>query len=304
LTGILLSGNVRVIMKISGFTFLRNGEMLGYPFVQSIRSVLPLVDEFVVALGPCRDRSREMLLSIGDPKIRIIDTTWNEKMRSDVSIQGFVYGQQKSIALFNCTGDWAFYLEGDEIIHEEDLPKIRASMEKYLDDDEVEALIFDYIHFYGNPNTYAWSPAWYRTAPRILKNTIPAWAPKGLFFVVLENQKRGRYPKAAHSGAKIYHYGWARGESNIQANKDQIEKYWGKKSKKIDCGEIDPQVLRPFTGTHPAVLQDWLPKDKSVFEPNPNHVLTKREKKHRLMMKAEKLFGLELSKKHYTLTRR
>jgi len=290
-------------MKVSGFTFLRNGMMLNYPFVQSIKSVLPIVDEFVVALGPCEDRTGEMLRSIGDPKIRIIDTTWNEKMRSDVSIQGFVYGQQKSIALFNCTGDWAFYLEGDEVIHEDDLPKIRGAMEKHLDNDHVEALVFDYIHFYGNPNTYAWSPAWYRTAPRILKNTIPAWAPKGLFFIVLEDQKRGRYPKAARSGGRIFHYGWARGESKIQANKDQIEKYWGKESKKIDTAEIDPRILRPFTGTHPAVMSDWLPEDKSVFEANPEHVLTKREKKHRWMIKLENLFGLELSKKHYTPVR-
>ena len=37
-------------MKVSGFTFLRNGQKLGYPFVESIRSVLPIVDEFVIAL--------------------------------------------------------------------------------------------------------------------------------------------------------------------------------------------------------------------------------------------------------------
>ncbi len=287
-------------MKVSGFTFLRNGEMLNYPFVQSIRSILPLVDEFVVALGPCRDRTEEMLASIGDPKVRVIKTTWNENMKPDVSIKGFVYGQQKSIALFNCTGDWAFYLEGDEVVHEDDLPKIRAAMEQHLDNPEVESLIFDYIHFYGNANTYAWSPGWYRTAPRIIRNTIPCWAPKGLFFVVLEDQKTGRYPKAAHSGARIFHYGWARGEERIQANKDQIEKYWGKVSRKIDCSEIDPEILRPFSGTHPKVVREWLPKSEGIFKPNPAHQLTAKEKKHRWMLKIEGLFGLDLSKKHYT----
>ena len=113
------------------------------------------------------------------PKSALIPTQWNERIRSDYSIKGFVYGQQKSIAQFNCTGDWAFYLEGDEVIHENDLPKIYSAMETYLKDDEVEALVFDYIHFYGNANTYAWSPRWYRTAPRILRNTIPASGPQG-----------------------------------------------------------------------------------------------------------------------------
>jgi hypothetical protein len=67
------------------------------------------------------------------PKIRIIPTQWNERIQPDYSVKGFVYGQQKSIALFNCTGDWAFYLEADEVVHENDLPKIRAAMERHLD---------------------------------------------------------------------------------------------------------------------------------------------------------------------------
>ena len=32
-----------------------------------------------------------------------------------------------------------------------------------------------------------------------------------------------------------------------------------------------------------------------------SHVLTKKQKKHRIMLKLEKLFGIELSKKHYKL---
>jgi hypothetical protein len=290
-------------MKVSGFTFLRNGVMLGYPFEQSIRSILPIVDEFVVALGPCSDETPRRLRAINDPRIRIIETTWNEHMRADRGVKGFVYGQQKSIALFNCTGDWAFYLEGDEVVHEDDLPKIRRAMEMYLDDDAVECLIFDYIHFYGTPYTVARSPAWYRTAPRILKNNIPAWAPKGLFFVVLEDHKRGRYPKAAHSSARIFHYGWARGQERIQANKDQIERYWGKESRRLDLREIDPEILHPFTGSHPAVLRDWLPATREVFQANPQHVLTPRERKHRVLMKLEQWFGLDLNKKHYRLVR-
>ena len=32
-------------MKVSAFTFIKNGQILGYPFVQSIKSILPIVDE-------------------------------------------------------------------------------------------------------------------------------------------------------------------------------------------------------------------------------------------------------------------
>ena len=290
-------------MKVSAFTFLRNGQQLGYPFVASIRSILPIVDEFVVALGPCDDDTEQMLRAIGDPKIRIIPTHWNERIKNDYSVKGFVYGQQKSIALFNCTGDWAFYLEGDEIIHESELAKIRAAMEKHLDDPRIEALAFDYLHFYGNANTVAWSPRWYRSEVRILRNTIPAWGPEGLFFVVLDSHKRGHYPRAAHTGAMIYHYGWLKTAVQLESKKINNSKYWGKSASAVDYSEIDPQTLRLFTGTHPKAMHDWLPKADGVFQANPNYRLSKRDKKHRFMLKLEQWFGFRFNKKHYTLVR-
>lgn len=291
-------------MKVSGFTFLRNGQKLGYPFVESIRSILSLVDEFVIALGPCNDDTEKMLREIGDPKIRIIPTTWNERMRGDYSVGGFVYGQQKSIALFNCTGDWAFYLEADEVLHENDLPKIRTAMEKYLDDERVEALAFDYLHFYGNKNTIAWSPGWYRSEVRILRNTIPAWSSEALFFNVVDGHKKSRYPRAAHTGATIFHYGWIRSEAQMNLKSASVQKYWNdSKPKPMDYTKIDSGALKLFSGSHPKVVQDWLPAAEGIFRADPNHKLTTREKKHRRMMKLEQWLGFQFSKRHYKLVR-
>jgi glycosyltransferase involved in cell wall biosynthesis len=290
-------------MKVSGFTFLRNGQKLGYPFVASIRSILPIVDEFVVALGPSDDDTEEMLRGIADPKIRIIPTQWNERIRSDYSVKGFVYGQQKSIALFNCTGDWAFYLEGDEVVHEDELPKIRQAMERALNDERIEALAFDYLHFFGNANTIAWSPGWYRTEVRIIRNTIPAWGPEGLFFVVLEKHKQGRYPRAARTGATIYHYGWVRSEAQMNLKLRAVERNWSNRAKTVEYEEVDSGILRPFAGTHPQVIRAWLPPAEGIFKSNPAHRLTRRERKHRLMLKWEKWFGIRFNKKHYRLVR-
>lgn len=293
-------------MKISGFTFVRDAEARGYPVQASIRSLLPLVDEFIVALGPCTDNTERLIREIGDPRIRIIPTTWNERVRSDTGVKGFVYGQQKSIALFNCTGDWAFYLEADEVVHEDDIRKIRACMERYLEDDRVEALVFDYLHFYGNGNTIAWSPAWYRQAARVIRNTIPAWGPKGLFFTVLDTPRRGRYPRAATcDGARIFHYGWVRSEEQIRRKHDAIKSLFGSnKASEVDFGEIDPQVLRPFEGTHPTPIRAWLPKADGLFTSNPGYVPTARERRHRWLVRLEKLLGFEFNRCHYRLVRR
>jgi glycosyltransferase involved in cell wall biosynthesis len=291
-------------MKVSGFTFLRNGQKLGYPFVESIRSILPIVDEFVVALGPCVDDTEKILRAIGDPKIRILLTQWNERIQPDYSVKGFVYGQQKSIALFNCTGDWAFYLEADEVVHEDDLPKIRAAMEKHLDDGRVEALAFDYLHFYGNANTLVWSPGWYRSEVRVIRNTIPAWSSEALFFNVLDGHKKSRYPRAAHAGATIYHYGWLRSEAQMNLKSAAVHKYWdAKPAAAVDYSKIDPAALKLFTGTHPKIVQDWLPQADGLFQADPNHQLTSREKKHRFMLRLEQRLGVRFNKKHYRLVR-
>ena len=250
------------------------------------------------------DDTEKMLRDIGDPKIRIIPTQWNERIRSDYSVKGFVFGQQKSIALFNCTGDWAFYLEADEVVHENDLPKIRAAMEKHLNDERVEALAFDYLHFYGNKNTITWSPGWYRSEVRIIRNTIPAWSSESLFFNVVVGHKKSRYPRAVHTGATIFHYGWVRSETQMNLKAAAVHKYWDDKpAAPVDYSKTDATALKLFTGTHPKVVQGWLPKAEGIFQADPNHQLTSREKKHRFMLKLEKRFGFRFNKKHYRQVR-
>jgi len=284
-------------MKISAFTFIKNGQILGYPFIQSIQSILPIVDEFVINVGQSEDDTLALIQSINNPKIRIIQSTWNDNMHD----RGYVYGQQKMIAQFNCTGDWAFYIEGDEVYHEDDLGKIMASMQAHVDDPEVEALVFDFYHFYGNANSYLDSPGWYRSEARIIKNSVRSYAPDGLFWLVLDSNKKGRYPKAKHTGARCYHYGWVRSEEQMNLKSEKVQKYWGGEPAKIDYSQMDQSIIKGFSGTHPKIVKDWLPKDKGIYQTDPNYEPTKKQKKHRLMLKLEKWFNLELSKKHYKL---
>ena len=161
-------------MKLSGFTFLRNAVMNGYPFEESIHSLLPLVDEYVIAVGKSDDTTLERLVAIDSPKIKIIETQWNESMRDRVCLRS-----QKMIAHYNCSGDWAFYLEGDEVVHEDELEKIRRQIEAVHDDYSVEALYFDFLHFYGTANQIG--VAGYRRAPRVIRNSIRVFSPDGLF---------------------------------------------------------------------------------------------------------------------------
>jgi hypothetical protein len=291
-------------VRVSGFTFLRNGTRLGYPYVESLRSLLPVVDELVVNVGRGDDDTLERVraLAAEESKIRIIESTWNERMEQ----RGFVYAQQKMIAQFNCGGDWAFYLEGDEVLHENDHPAIRAAMEQHLGDPRVEALAFDYLHFYGTPGQVAVSPAWYRRETRIIRNTIRSYAPDGQYWVVMDHRRKGRVPRAALANARVFHYGHVRRCERMQAKLAQVGKYWSQAapSRAHDYGEIDPRALRAFEGTHPAVVRPWLEREAEVaFQPAPDYRPSRRELKHRWSMRLEELLGTDLSKKNFRLVR-
>ena len=284
-------------MKVSAFTFIRNGEMLGYPFIESIQSALPIVDEFVIAVGKSEDNTLERIQSIGSDKIRIIETEWNEVMQD----RGFVYAQQKMIAQFNCTGDWAFYLEGDEVLHEKDLDTVYNTMQQHLDNPEVEALYFDYYHFYGRPDQIG--IAGYKRAPRIIRNSIRNYSPDGLFFVVMDKNKKGRYPKAAHAGCHMYHYGHVRKTDRNDQKIKQVSKYWGTENPDTfsTYGDIDLGELRPFSGTHPAIMEYWLENEAELeFNQNPNYKITLKDQKHRIRFWLDEKLGWDISKKHYT----
>ena len=284
-------------MKVSAFTFIKNGQILGYAFIESINSILSIVDEFIINIGESEDDTLELIQAIDSNKIRIIKSIWNPNMQD----RGYVYGQQKMIAQFNCTGDWAFYIEGDEVYHEGDLKKIKDSMRLHLNNPNVEALIFDYYHFYGNANSYLDSPGWYRSEARIIKNSLRTYAPDGLFWLVLEENKKGRYPKAKHTGANCYHYGWVRSEAEMNLKSTKVQKYWGKEPVKIDYSNIDQSIIYEFKGAHPKVIQEWLPKESGIFQAKKSYVKTNKEKRHAAMIKFENLFGIDLSNKHYKL---
>lgn len=270
--------------------------------MESIQSALPLADEYVIALGESdpdeRDETRARITALKEPKIRILDSVWNEGMR----VAGFVYGQQKMLAQSQCNGDWAFYLEADEVLHENDLDTIALAMKRNLNNNSVEALVFDYVHFFGSPQWHAISPGWYRRAPRIIRNTLRTVACDGLFWNVIVNNQKMRWPSAALAGATIYHYGHVRPVMAMQAKQYSVERYWNKTPQDFKRYEIDPQAVSPFGGSHPRVMRDWLAaRPQDDWQPNLAHVPNRRERRHRWAMALENALGIDLSRKHFKL---
>lgn len=154
-------------MFVSGFTIVRNAIRFDYPIVEAIKSILPLCDEVVVAVGKSEDETLQLIKSINDSKIKIIETIWDDSLREGGKV--LAAETNKAYDAISEKADWCFYIQGDEVMHEKYLPTIKSEMEKWKDDTRVEGLLFNYTHFYGSYDFVGDSRKWYREEIRIVR---------------------------------------------------------------------------------------------------------------------------------------
>ena len=203
-------------MTISGFTMVRNATRFYFPIKESILSILPIVDEFIIALGKGdeNDKTEEEILSIGSPKIKIIHRIWDEAR----FLNSAVFRDETNAALKECTGDWCFYIQADEVVHENDLKEIKETCLKHLNNKKVEGILFNYYHFWGDYNHYLPFHGWYRNEMRIIRNNPEIISYKDAqSFRKKDNSKL----KVASSKAFIYHYGWVRPPDRMKSKKKE-----------------------------------------------------------------------------------
>ncbi len=242
-------------MKVSGFTFVKDAVRFYVPVVESINSMLQVCDEVIVNVGfPDTDGTLALIEGIKDPRVKAITTEWDPLLK----VAGRILAQQTNIALYQCKGDWCLYLQADEVLHEEDYEKIRLAMERNLDDERVEGLLFDYIHFFGDYRTYIRSYHWYRKEIRIIRNHlgITSWRSAQGF------RLEGKKLRVKETGARVFHYGWVRPTDTMKAKKTyHHELHHGRtgdeRYEKFEFhSHIDPFLMGNYTGTHPEVMEE------------------------------------------------
>ena len=238
-------------MKVSGFTIVKNGLKLGYPLMQSIHSILPLCDEFIVNVGKSEDKTLDLIRSIKSSKIKIIETDWD-------MTQGYnVLSQQTNIALKECQGQWAFYLQTDEVVHEADLPRIYRCMSHHLKNPEVDALRFRWLHFYGSYWRYRIDKGWYQKQDRIIRNNgnIESYGDAFAF-----QRKDGKPLKRSNTNGYIYHYGWVYSPEQMALKRLNAGEIWKedrpneKKTGRYEFGDLNRFPV--YFGSHPVVMKE------------------------------------------------
>jgi hypothetical protein len=271
-------------MTLAGFSFIRNAIRYDYPIVEAIRSVLPLCDIFVVAIGQSDDGTLELIRRINDPKIRIIETVWDDSLREGGRV--LAVETDKAFQAIAAEYDWCFYIQADEVIHEKDYPNIWAALKKYAADPRTEGLLFNYQHFYGSYDYTGASRKWYRREVRMIKNNKKIFSFKDAQGFRIDDNGKKRKLRVRLIDAGIYHYGWVKHPAEQQQKQLNFNKLWHSDewvNQKIGTSDQykynGKEPLNRFTGTHPMVMQPRIAAVNWIFESNPALVkLTFKEK--------------------------
>ena len=244
-------------VPISGFTFVRNAIKLDFPVEASIRSLLPACDEVVVAVGKGEDATLELIRSIGDARIRILETEW------DLSRGRAVLADQTDIALRACRHPWAIYIQADEVLADGSAERLRDAIQAANGEARVEGLLVRYPHFYGGFDQVATHRRMYRREVRALRTDpaigIHSFRDAQGFRVGPDDRKI----RARLTDAVMLHYGWARAPGALPAKQEAHSEIfqWSDKTRREREGrDLLPWLpgLAPFAGPHPAPIREWL----------------------------------------------
>jgi hypothetical protein len=294
-------------VRISGFSFARNAVTLDYPLREALLSALPLVDEMVVVVAPGdpADDTRGLVESVGDARLRILDAEWDEARRH------LAYSDLTNLALDACGGDWCLYLQADEVLHEEDIPTIRARCEALLDDPRVDGMLFDYLHFFGDYRHVQRGQGWYQSEIRLVRSGI------GVRSVRDAQSFRGVGGKrldVARAGARVFHYGWVRHPSRMRAKMDAFWSHRGRADPDVE-GTADAAAfdygplgrLPTWDGSHPAVMggrmraMDW---QHLLRDTDPRGLVRRRIHRdertlYRALSRISRMTGVDLNHKNH-----
>lgn len=297
-------------MKISGFSYVRNGFDYGVPFIEAIQSALPICDEFIIAVGDSTDGTREAIVNLNSDKIKIIDTIWDSNLKTG----GQIFAQQTNIALDQITGDWAFHIQADEVIHENQIGNIKKAIEKYDGDHRVDGFILPFLHFWGGYNYYRNTRRVHNFEVRVFRNNLGARSYRDSQgfrkYKSIEGYQNGKDNgeklRVKLVEATVYHYNGVRPPVSFRKkaqmfgeqyqDKEAVEKQLTKAN--YDWNNVDRVVL--FTGTHPCYMQEKV--NHQNWEYTFDKSKAKWKLKDRFIQPIEDIIGFKIGEyKNYNL---
>lgn len=260
-------------MFVSGFVIINQAIRFDYPVVEAIESILPLCDEVVVAVGDGDDGTRELIAGMATDKIRIIDTVWDPSLREGGKV--LAVETNKAYAAISPQADWAIYIQGDEVMHEDGHEEVRRAMAEHLDDASVDGLLFRYRHFYGSYDFVGASDRWYANEVRVVRAcpTIRSFRDAQGFRI-----RNNELLRVVPLDAWIHHYGWVKPPKIMQDKQVAFNKLWHSDDwverhivgEDVFQYERHIRSLHRFDGTHPQPMKRRIDAMNWTFDFDPS----------------------------------
>lgn len=291
-------------MKVCGFTFVRNGILYDYPFLESILSLLPICDKVLVSVGNSDDETKQAIQMLNSPKIEIMDSIWDDSLRENGKV--LAVETDKVFQAIPALYDWAIYLQADEVIHEQALPEIKNAIECHHHNPTVEGLLLKYLHFYGSYDYVSEAYSWCRQEVRVIRNDKNIFSYKDAQgFRKKPNQKL----RVKLVDGFIYHYSYVRNPYRLKNKLTKFHSYWHPNEwieknlhhdPKFDFG--DTEILTRFQGSHPQVMTHRIKNMDWTYE---RDLRTQRSPmKHRIRKLVENLTGWRMGEyRNYKLVK-
>ncbi len=261
--------------NLAGFSYIYNAIDFDIPFVESIKSVIDAVDQFVLTECYSKDNTWEVCLQLRDEypdKIKLLRHKWVTH-----------YSEISTLANWTMTHiaeniKYCIQLQSDEVAHEKDLDLLRR-LPNLMHLNNKTAAMWQYHHFIGNPETVF--PFCYSELVRVVKRG-ENWE------VIGDGVQFNKYgnlvpaDEVLKTDIEIFHYG------KMKDPKKGFKKEVDFQNLFKDIGFPDPKMkemqerlgeeycdyvylfesnvvdnkIKEFKGTHPKVMQDYLQKFK------------------------------------------
>jgi len=249
-------------MTLGGFTMVRNGILLDYPYALAIKSMLPFCDQVVVSDCESTDGTKEHLLSwaADEPKLKVVSHEWTDPRGAG----GTWFPEWINATRKHLTTDWVCYLDADECWADDAGVKIRAAAESR------KAVMCHRLNFWRDaqhlcPHGENCGFEVIRVGPQGLD--FPSDSPTPQSSTIERLAQRDL-------SIQIMHYGFLRRRDAMFRKAREVLRIWANsydpRMEKVENSDPTknwmeqiegvPWINRllPFNGTHPQIAHQWL----------------------------------------------
>jgi len=221
-------------MKLSAMITFRDPIRLGYPFLEAILSMIPIVDEYLINDGGSKDGTIEILDRLEE---QYPDKIIRYNMKDQPGTHWQCVSDQYNKMIEDAEGDWIFQGDADELMHENSVMRFRKRLEEIKSPDvlALRHLRWEVFNHWSETGWYHYWPA--RTC-RNVDGIFQSWKSHGGDEFLIGDWDWVRYPPRCIKiyGYLIWHFYVVFPENNLakrendatyiaQGDKGRVEQY-------------------------------------------------------------------------------